>query len=177
MVKLETARLILRELSEEDIPLLTPIMSDGETMRYYPMKFDAAYIRKWLANSRESYRVHGFGRWGVIVKASGEFIGDSGITYHRLDGEELPELGFRLHRLYWRQGYGGEAACAIRDWAFQSTDLPALYSFMMTANAASAATAEHCGMKLFKHYMDDVNGDTFLYRITREEWKSLQKQF
>ncbi len=176
MIKLETDRLILRELSEEDIPLLTPIMSDGETMRYYPMKFDAPYIRKWLANSMESYRVHGFGRWGIIIKATGDFIGDSGITYHALDGEELPELGFRLHRRHWRQGYGSEAARAIRDWAFRSTALPALYSFMMTANVASAATAESCGMKLLKRYMDDINGDTFLYRITREEWTDLLKQ-
>lgn len=173
MIKLETERLILRELSEADIPLLTAVMSDEETMRYYPMTFDASYIRKWLANSMNSYRIHGFGRWGVIVKATDEFIGDCGITYHMLDGEELPELGYRLHRRYWRQGYGGEAALAIRDWAFRNTDLPAIYSFMMTANVASAATAEHCGMHLWKRYMDDINGDTFLYRITREEWAAL----
>lgn len=176
MVKLETGRLILRELTEADIPLLTPIMSDEETMQYYPMKFDAPYIRKWLANSMESYRKHGFGRWGIIVKETGAFIGDSGITYHILDGENLPELGFRLCRAYWRHGYGGEASRAIRDWAFRHTGLPALYSFMMTANAASAATAESCGMKLLKRYMDDINGDTFLYRITREEWEALQRQ-
>ncbi len=171
MVILETERLILRELTEEDIPLLTPIMSDGETMQYYPMTFDAPYIRKWLANSMGSYRKNGFGRWGVIVKESGTLIGDAGITYHTLDGEELPELGYRLCRAYWRQGYGGEAARAIRDWAFRNTELPAIYSFMMTANIASAATAESCGMRLYKHYMDEINGDTFLYTLTREEWE------
>ena len=176
MVILETERLILRELSEADIPLLTPIMSDEETMRYYPMKFDAPYIRKWLSNSMNSYRVHGFGRWGVIVKETGTFIGDCGITYHDIEGDSLPELGYRLYRLYWRQGYGSEAARAIRDWAFQNTELPALYSFMMAENAASAATAEANGMKCIRKYMDKINGYTYLYAITREEWETLMAQ-
>ena len=142
MVILETERLILRELTEEDIPLLTPIMSDGETMQYYPMTFDAPYIRKWLANSMGSYRKNGFGRWGVIIKETGTFIGDAGITYHMLDGEELPELGYRLCRAYWRQGYGSEAARAIRDWAFRNTAYDTVYSYMKYTNVGSYSTAD-----------------------------------
>lgn len=174
-VKVETARLLLRELTEGDLPLLRPIMTDAITMRYYPWRFDEERLQGWLRNSLASYRVHGYGRWAVIRREDGAFLGDCGVTWHELDGEELPELGYRLFRAHWRQGYGAEAARAVRDWMFQNTDLPALYSFMMVENLASAATARKNGMTLLKQFYHAENGESFLYGITREEWEALMQ--
>ena len=50
-----------------------------------------------------------------MLKETGKFI----ITIQNIDGEKLPEIGYHIHKKYWRQGYAKEAAKAVRDWAFE----------------------------------------------------------
>ena len=74
-------------------------------------------------------------------------IGDCGITIQKIDGEMLPEIGYHIHKKYWRKGFGSEAARAVRDWAFAHTKYDCLYSYMKYTNLASYATAIAIGMK------------------------------
>lgn len=46
----------------------------------------------------------------------GKLIGDCGITIQNIDGELLPEIGYHIHKDFWRQGFATEAATAVRDW-------------------------------------------------------------
>lgn len=54
---LETERLILREMAEQDFESLFQILSDPETMRHYPKPFDGAKVHDWIAWNQENYRV------------------------------------------------------------------------------------------------------------------------
>ena len=176
MIIMETGRLILRELDMADLDPLYAILSDPETMRHYPKPFDRDRVRGWIQWNLDNYRMYGFGLWAVIRKEDGAFIGDCGITLQDIDGAMLPEIGYHIRRDCWRQGFGGEAARAVRDWAFGHTDYPALYSYMKYTNAASAATAMANGMRKVKEYPDAKNGVSWAFVITREEWQRMMAE-
>jgi [ribosomal protein S5]-alanine N-acetyltransferase len=68
MTILETRRLILREFVAEDAEEQARILSDAETMRYYPAPLDRAGVERWIARNRERYQKDGVGLWAMITK-------------------------------------------------------------------------------------------------------------
>lgn len=173
---LRTERLVLREYNSADFDALFEILSDEETMRHYPKPFDDEMTRKWIEKNIQRYKEDGFGLWAVILEETGEFIGDCGLTIQNIDGELLPEIGYHIHKKYWRQGFGSEAAKAVRDWSFENTEYDCLYSYMKYTNTASYCTAIAAGMKKIKEYADERNGVSYACAITRRDWELLQKQ-
>jgi len=169
---IETERLILREYKVEDFDSLFEILSDPETMEHYPKPFDKQRTRQWIQWNINNYEYYGFGLWAVELKSTGEFIGDCGITIQNIDGELLPEIGYHIHKKYWRKGYGSEAAIAARDWTFLNTNYNILYSYMKYTNVASYSTAVKNGMTKVKEYADAKNKISYAYAITRKEWNN-----
>ena len=174
-MKLETERLILRDYALEDFDALYEILSDGETMKHYPKPYDKKMIRHWIEWNIQNYQKYGFGIWAVVLKETGEFIGDCGLTIQNIDGELLPEIGYHINKRYWRQGFGSEAARAVRDWTFENTKYDSLYSYMKYTNVGSYSTANSNGMKKIKEYPDEKNKISYVYAITRDEWKLLKR--
>nr|WP_113886288.1 GNAT family N-acetyltransferase [Clostridium butyricum]AXB85006.1 GNAT family N-acetyltransferase [Clostridium butyricum] len=170
---IETNRLILREYTLDDFDNLYEIVSDPENMRHYPKPFDEERTRDWIEWNLENYKNYGFGLWVVTLKETGEFIGDCGISIQNIDGELLPEIGYHIHKKYWRRGFGSEAARAVRDWAFENTDYNCIYSYMKYTNVGSYSTAIANGMRKVKEYQDEKNKISYAYAITRDEWKLL----
>lgn len=170
---IETNRLILREYTLDDFDNLYEIVSYPETMRHYPKPFDEERTRGWIEWNLENYKNYGFGLWAVTLKKTGEFIGDCGISIQNIDGELLPEIGYHIHKKYWRRGFGSEAARAVRDWAFENTDYNCIYSYMKYTNVGSYSTAIANGMRKVKEYQDEKNKISYAYAITRDEWKLL----
>ena len=140
-------------------------------MAHYPAPFDEDRTRRWIEWNLENYAQYGFGLWAVVLKETGEFIGDCGLTLQNIDGEMLPEIGYHIHKKYWRRGFAKEAARAVRDWAFENTEYPVLYSYMKYTNEGSWRTALANGMKKVKEYPDPKNTISYAFAITREEWK------
>ena len=171
---IETERLILRKYTIEDFEALYEIVSDPETMQHYPAPFDVDRTKGWISWNLEYYEKYGFGLWAVVLKETGEFIGDCGITIQNIDGEMLPEIGYHIHKKYWRKGFGKEAAIAARDWAFEHTDYDIVYSYMKYTNIGSYKTAIANGMKRVKEYADSKNTISYAYAITREEWERIR---
>ena len=162
---LETERLILREYTWDDFDGLYALLSDPETMCHYPKPYDEAGTRRWIQWNLDNYQKYGFGLWALVLKETGAFIGDCGITMQSIDAQELPEVGYHIHRNYWCRGYGSEAARAARDWAFENRDFDALYSYMKYTNIASYSTAAANGMRKIKEYQDPEDGILYVYAI------------
>lgn len=168
---LETKRLRIREYTMDDFDGLYKILSDKETMKYYPKPYDNDGVRRWINWCLESYKQNSFGLWALELKDTGEFIGDCGISMQSIDGETLPEIGYHINKSYWRQGYAKEACLAVKNWFFENTDFDCVYSYMNRDNIASWSTARSNGMTRIKEY---ESGDEalFVYAITRSEWES-----
>ena len=172
---IETKRLLLREYTMDDFDALYEILSDPETMQHYPKPYDEEGTRRWLTWSLDNYEKYGFGLWAMVLKKTGELIGDCGVTMQNIDGEMLPEIGYHVHKKYWRQGFAKEAARAVRDWVFRNTSFDAVYSYMKYTNVGSYSTAIATGMKKVKEYPDPRNTISYAYRITRDEWEEIKK--
>lgn len=171
---IETERLIIREYRHEDFDDLYEILSDEETMKYYPRPYDRDGVRRWINWCIDSYAKHGFGLWALELKTTGAFIGDCGISMQRIDGDMLPEIGYHVNRKYWRRGYAKEACAAVKDWFFTNTDHERVYSYMNRENIASCATAASNGMTRIKEYSDGEE-DLAVYTVTRSEWEESRK--
>ncbi len=153
---LETERLILREMTQDDYSDLCEILQDKETMYAYEHAFSDDEAQTWLEKQLNRYKNDGFGLWAVIEKTSGEFVGQCGITWQDIDGETVPEIGYLFKRKYWHNGYASEAAKACKEYAFDTLGFDRVYSIIRDNNYASQRVAERNGMKevktFIKHY-------------------------
>ena len=165
----ETERLILRPITQDDFDHWYDILSDAETMQYYPAPYDAAGVQRWIDWTKNNYAQYDFGLWAVILKENGQFIGDCGITMQNIHGQQLPEIGYHIHKAHWRRGYASEAARKCMEYAFETLNFPAVYSYMNAENAASYGVALKNGMKFIEEY-EDTHHMTRVYAITKEEW-------
>ena len=174
-MKIETKRLILRELTMNDLEDLNAILSDPESMSHYPQPFTYEKSKKWIEWNLDNYRTYGFGLWAVILKDDQRFIGDCGITMQNIDGEMLPEIGYHINKRYTNRGYATEAAQACKDYAFEALRLPVIYSYMKYTNVASQRVAEKNDMSFIKSIEDDKNKLTKVYAITLTEYLHRKK--
>lgn len=174
-MQLETERLLLRELIDEDFDALYVVLADSDIMQHYPYTFDEKRVRNWIVRNKERYEVFGFGLWAVVLKETGEVIGDCGLTMQNINGTIKPEVGYHIARKHQRKGYAKESARACRDWAFENTPFNVLYSYMKASNVASSATAMANRMRKVDEFIDEENETTVVYAISREEWELLRK--
>ena len=170
---IETERLFLREMTENDFVALYKVLADSEIMRYYPYAFDEISVRNWIKRNRERYRIFGFGLWAVCLKDTGEMIGDCGLTMQMINGQIRPEIGYHIRADKQRQGYAKEAAVAVRDWTFRNTPFRMIFSYMKHTNEPSCKTAISYGCKRVDEFTDEVNEVTRVYAISRDEWENL----
>ena len=167
MVKIETGRLFLREMVENDFEPLRRVLGDRDIMRHYPYEFDDERIRSWIARNRERYRIFGFGLWAVCRKDTGEMIGDCGLTMQIIDGQIRPEIGYHIRADHQRQGFAKEAACAVRDWTWQNTPFRAVYSYMKAENIPSIRTAMAYGCECAGEFRDEEGELTKVFVLRR----------
>jgi len=164
---LDTPRLILREFSIDDVDALACVLSDPETMRFYPAPLDQAGVEQWIARNRRRYAKDGHGLWAMISKASGELIGDCGLTIQEVDSASEVEIGYHVRRDHWGQGLAPEAARACRDFGFARLHVQRLISLIRPENLPSRRVAEKNGMTVWKEVMR-ANLLHLVYSIQRE---------
>ena len=169
---LATERLILRRMDHDDYDALYAVLADSDIMEHYPYTFDEARVRSWIARNIERYKTDGFGLWAVVLKETGEMIGDCGITMQNIHGTMLPEVGYHIRADQQRKGYASEAAAGCIRWAFANCDFPAVYSYMKHTNIPSQRTAMKNGMKFVEEYEDPDKTYTRVYVINRKEWEA-----
>lgn len=143
---LSTPRLDLREMTESDLPALRAILQDAETMTAYEGAFDDQRVQAWLTRTLACYRDDGFGLWAVILRETGEMIGQCGITRQHILDQDVLEVGYLFNRAHWHHGYAVEAATASRDHAFGALGADRVYAQIRDTNIASMNVAIRLGM-------------------------------
>ena len=150
---LETERLLLRELVPADVDALAAVLSDSETMRYYPAALDRAGVAAWIERNRRRYIDAGHGLWAMVLKSTGEVIGDCGLTRQTVDEVEEIEIGYHVRRDLWGQGYAPEAARACQKYGFAQLGADRLISLIRPENLPSRRVAEKTGLTLWKEVL------------------------
>jgi len=164
---LKTPRLILRELTLEDAPALHAIWGDAETMRWYPRPYTLRETEERIARYGAQYAT-GAGLLGVVLRETGQLIGDCGLTWQDVEGVQEPEIGYHVHRNYQKRGLASEAARAVRDYAFETLGVDHVISLIRPENLPSRRVAEKNGLTLerviFWHGYDHC-----VYRLAKAE--------
>ena len=154
---IETERLILREFRESDLDGMFELDSDPEVHRYLgnkPVKTKEE-SQRIIASALKQYKERGIGRWAVIEKSSGEFVGWSGLklnTEYNMNGfTKYYDVGYRLIKRYWGKGFATESGKAAVNYAFNVLKLPELYATTEIGNQAS----HNALLKIGLHYVED----------------------
>ena len=152
----ETQRLSLREMTQADFPALCTILQDEAVMYAYEGPFSDAQVQEWLDRQLERYRRWGFGLWAVLLKETGAFIGQCGLTMQPWREGEVLEIGYLFARAWWHQGYATEAAQGCKRYAFEVLGAEEVCSIIRDTNLPSQRVALRNGMALWgsfvKHY-------------------------
>jgi RimJ/RimL family protein N-acetyltransferase len=151
--------------------------ADREVMRFYPAPLDRARSDELAERWRDHIAQHGWGVWAVEVCEDGLFVGSVGLSKPRFQAHFTPavEVGWRLARDHWRNGYATEAARAAVDFGFGDLGLDEIVSFTTVANRPSRRVMERLGMSHdpsddFDHPLlaeDDPLRPHVLYRLRR----------
>lgn len=143
---LETERLYLRRLRQEDFPALCRILQDEEAMYAYEGAFTDEEVQEWLDRQIQRYQKWDFGLWAVILKETEELIGQCGLTMQQWKEQEVLEIGYLFQRAYWHRGYAIEAASACKRYAFETLKADEVCSIIRDTNIPSQKVALRNGM-------------------------------
>ncbi|HEX8271600.1 MAG TPA: GNAT family N-acetyltransferase [Longimicrobiaceae bacterium] len=143
----ETERLRAREMQPADLDFVAAMLAHREVMRFYPRCYTRDEARGWLERQVARYREHGHALWLIEERAGGEPVGQVGLVMQQVNGRAEPEVGYLVHRPFWRRGYATEAALATRDHAFGALGLPRVVSLIRPENLPSQGVARKLGMR------------------------------
>jgi len=173
MYFIKTERLILREFGPLDAPALEVVFGDAEVMKYGPGVQTPEQIARWIDDCIQDYARYECGPWAVLEKSTHDLIGYCGLFHFAdLGGQAEVELGYRLARASWGQGYATEAAAAARDYAFEALGLDRLVSLIDPENTASLRVAQKLGMRFEREIMlPGYSHPDQLYTIMKQQWR------
>ncbi|MFN3433190.1 MAG: GNAT family N-acetyltransferase [Sphingomonas sp.] len=172
---IETERLTLRGWRAEDVEPFYALSQHPEVARYLgppPTRQAAAdTVNRMIARQHEV----GHCFWALERRADGAFLGFCGLLPAKPPIVGEVEIGWRLARDAWGQGYAVEAARASLAWAWTHLPVPSIAAITVPGNARSWRLMERLGMSRvadgdFDH-PDLAAGDPLrrhiLYRIAR----------
>ncbi len=166
----ETERMLIRELSLNDEPALTEILSDPEVMEYSVRGVcDAMAARKFIKWCLSCYESHGVGPWALIEKESKDFVGFCGVGPESVGEIEEINLGYRLAKRHWGLGLATESARAVLAYAFGERVLKSVVVVIEPKHAASIRVAEKAGFSSFQDKRFHGR-EVRVYRMTRDQW-------
>ncbi|QOS89590.1 GNAT family N-acetyltransferase [Peribacillus sp. JNUCC41] len=168
---LETERLILRELVEDDAVDILKCFSNPEVLRYYgqtPLTNTVQVkqiIRKFSKNFDEKRGI----KWGIELKGKDGIIGTIGLQEWSHEHKRA-ELSYALFPNEWGNGYATEAVSKVISYGFKELDLTRIGAVVFIENKASNKLLTNLGFKkegILRNYMyqNDVSFDTNLYSL------------
>jgi RimJ/RimL family protein N-acetyltransferase len=170
----ETDRFILREITMDDMDPFFEMDSDPEVHRYLgtqPIqnKNQVADMIKYI---RQQYIDNGIGRWAIVEKSTNQFIGWTGLKLVKdimNNQTNYYDLGYRLIRKYWGQGYATETARPTLSYGFDTLNLNEIVATVNCENAASNAIVDKLGFTMYEtFYLHELKHNW--YKINKKDW-------
>lgn len=173
----ESERLGFRRWKEEDRVLFEAMAADPDVMQFFPKLLNEEESNRLINRFEAHMDNKGYTMWAVERKKDGGFIGFIGLLEitMEIEGKGSAEIGWRLDKQFWKQGYAVEGALACIAYAFGSLAMDQIYSFTSTINQASETVMRRVGMVKvgeFEHPKLDEDSPLkkhVLYKINRRE--------
>ncbi len=182
-VALESERLIYRKFAQDDFDIVFDWLGNAENMKYrYGEPRTEAQVRDYLAwamSCAEQEPCATF-KYAVVLKEGNRLIGASTL----MNVPDEPEVGWTVHRDFWRQGYGTEIGMTMLRLGFDMLGLRRIIAGCNAKNHGSYRIMEKIGMRREACFVKAQLGssalnnewcDRFQYAILNEEWKLLNR--
>lgn len=164
---LTTERLLLRQMTEADAPLVYALNTSPGVLQYVhepSLKDEADALRVIKEIIMPQYSLYNLGRWAIERREDGQFMGWCGLKY-LADIDEV-DLGYRLMPQYWGKGYASEAAGSTLTFGFTQRNLPTIIGRAHIDNIASWSILEKIGMQFRE--LGEEDGQTIkIYQADR----------
>jgi len=172
---IETSRLFLREVTNEDAPDVLSYLSDRDVVKHMGLEpfqtiEDALDEISWY----QSIFKDGSGiRWGITLKESGKVIGSCGFL-NRNSKHHRAEIGFELSKEYWGKGIASEALKGVLKFGFNHFSFERIEALIEPTNVPSQKLVEKQGFKregLLRHYEFTCGkfDDLYMYSILKDD--------
>jgi len=181
--RLETSRLILRSMCEDDLSAYLAYRNDPVVGRYqfwYEPLREAAAL-EWIRAQQAAFPGTP-GEWfqfAIERKVGAAMIGHVALKPDEWD-PRLAEIGFVLARAHHRQGFAAEAVTAVLNYAFDRLGIHRVQAATDVENTASIALLERLGLRREAHFLENVWfrgkwGSEYRYAILKREWQAIRR--
>jgi len=173
--KLESARLVTRMLTEDDIPIWADFFADKEAVEFFPsfvLSSNLDSAKHWVDKQLARYADHRFGLQALIDMKSGDFVGQCGLIKQEVDNKEEIEVGYHIFKKYWGQGFAPEAARLFIEYAFQHNLTSSIISIIHKENTKSQSVAKKNGLTIEKE-TKWTGLDVYIYRINKRDYEKM----
>lgn len=175
----KSQRLGFRNWEEKDIRKMAVISGDPEVMQYFPATATEKQTRQFIKRMQASYKERGYCYFAVDRLDTGEMLGFIGLMYQDYEVDFTPcvDIGWRLKKSAWRQGFASEGAKACLDFAFHKLNLESVVAVATCVNIPSEGVMQKIGMQKVKEFVHPKMADNerlkdcVLYEIKKEHWK------
>lgn len=152
----KSERLGFRNWVKEDLPTLAKLNADLEVMEHFPKPLTKKETATFIVRLQDHYKKHGYNYFATEVLKTGELIGFIGLAYqdYKTDFTPATDIGWRLKKSAWGNGYATEGAKRCLNFAFQELNLDQIISVCTKKNTKSENVMKKIGMKKvgeFKH--------------------------
>jgi len=184
---LTTERLILRQWQESDRDAFARLNADPAVREFFPRVQTREESDADAGRIRKAIEERGWGFWAVEVRGGASFIGFVGLSKPRFEAHftsprtPCVEIGWRLAKEHWGNGYVSEAATECLRFGFEKLTLQEIVAFTVPLNVRSRAVMERIGMS--RDPADDFDHPNLepghplrrhvLYRMSRADWARL----
>ena len=177
----ETPRLVMRRFMPADLDPFAAMNADPLVMEHFPSIQTREETQSFIDRIESHFDSHGFSLWALELKSTGELIGFTGLITQTFEAHFTPavEIGWRLARHTWRQGFASEAAREALRIGFVDYGLAEIVSMTTTTNLPSQAVMRSIGMS--RDPSDDFDHPRVpegsplrrhvLYRLSPPEWE------
>ena len=180
--KIESARLVLRRLADEDLGSFLAYLNDPLVARYQTWESYTEEQARDVIERQKGLEPGTPGQWFTFaaeLKETGRMIGHVALSV-KADDRGQAEIGFTFARGQQGRGLAREAAEGVLDYAFGVLGLHRVVAVTDCENARSAALLERLGMRREGHFVENIWfkgawGSEYLYAVLRREWPAARR--
>lgn len=154
---IRTGRLVLRQITHEDVEAVFDLRSDPNTMRYIPrpvarsLEDAMAVIRVMELAQQKKESIN----WAITIAGDNRLLGIIG--YPRMEKEHRRgEIGYLLHRDFHRQGIMHEAIVPVIEHGFRNMRFHTIEAIIDPENIASEKLLLKNGFVKEAHFRENA---------------------
>ncbi|MFP7732060.1 GNAT family N-acetyltransferase [Priestia aryabhattai] len=175
--ELETRRLRLREIVENDVDEILKCFSDEDVLRYYGQKTleSIVQVKQIIKNFSRGYEEKQLIKWGIQLKGKEKLVGTIGFQEWSSEHKKA-NVSYALFPEYWNKGYATGAVHEAISYGFNGLHLKRIGAVVFTQNSGSITLLSKLGFKkegTLREYMyqNGIPFDTYVYSLLRGEAK------